>query len=132
MNCGIESSFIASLLKTLRVCLAPEAVEAGHRRYRRTFTLPESTILIKSTTSASFQANSITVPSYKSLLYNFPYSIWLKYTSLRSESDRLICSGGRLVPEVGSVCSASHFSTTLHLVLVVRTVPTAPIPSSRS
>ena len=94
---------------------------------------PESTVLIKSTISASFQANSITKLSSKSLPYNLPHSICPKYTSLRSASDRLICSGGSFFRRgAGSIRSASHASTTLRLVLVIRTVPAAPIPSSRS
>jgi len=91
--------------------------------------LPESTVLIKSTTSASFQANSITVPSFESLPYSLPHSIWPECTSLRSASDRLICSAPCLA---GATEPFSYSSTTSRLVLVVRTVPVALIPSFRS
>jgi len=37
--------------------------------------LPKLTVLIKSTISAFFQANSITEPSFKSLPYNLPHLI---------------------------------------------------------
>ena len=95
--------------------------------------LPKSTVLIKSITSASFQANSITERSSKSLPYNFPYSIWLECTSLKSASERSICSGGSFFKRrASSIHLASHSSTTSRLILVVHTVPTAPIPSSQS
>ena len=95
--------------------------------------IPESTVLIKSATSASFQANSITEPSSESLPYNFPYLICPECTNLRSASDRLICSGGSFFGRGPCfVRLVSYSSTTSRLVLVVRTVPAAPIPSSRS
>ena len=94
INSSIGSYFLAALLNTLQVCRELEEVVAGRCRSRlikfkpiiddvisyRAFSVklsykPLLIVLINRTILASFQANSITVPSSKSFLYSIPHLI---------------------------------------------------------